>query len=127
MGGSVTDVMSVIHSLSFMVCMVMSPTASDEVISDVEHSIKIFLTSFEKFDAGLQNKKEKPMWVTSYNFPCLLNLPETMRVFGPLPNLWEGGGQGEKVLQLVKPLWNGFRSRWHVNLLDRVLNDMALK
>jgi hypothetical protein len=50
-----------------------------------------------------------------------------MRVFGPLPNLWEGGGQGEKVLQLVKPLWNGFRSRWHVNLLDRVLNDMALK
>jgi hypothetical protein len=36
-----------------MVCMVMSPTASDEVISDVEHSIKKNLTSFEKFDAGL--------------------------------------------------------------------------
>ena len=127
MGGSVTDVLSIIHALSFMVCMVMSPTASDDVISDVERSIKIFLTSFEKFDAGLRNEKEKPMWVTSYNFPCLLNLPQAMQVFSPLPNLWEGGGQGEKVLQLVKPLWNGFWSKWNVNLLDRVLNDMALK
>jgi hypothetical protein len=50
-----------------------------------------------------------------------------MRVFGPLPNLWEGGGQGKKVLQVVKPLWNGFRSKWNVNLLDRVLNDTSLK
>ena len=48
-------------------------------------------------------------------------------MFGPLTNLWEGGGQGEKVLQLIKPLWNGFRRKWHHNILVRVLNDMALK
>jgi hypothetical protein len=53
MGGSVTDVLSIFHALSFMVCMAMSPTASDKAISDVEHAIKICLTSFEKFDAGL--------------------------------------------------------------------------
>ena len=28
---------------------------------------------------------------------CLLNLLGVMADFGPLPNLWEGGDQGEKV------------------------------
>ncbi len=32
-----------------------------------------------------------------------------LQKFGPIRNLWEGGGQGEKVIGLLKPLWNGYR------------------
>jgi hypothetical protein len=51
----------------------------------------------------------KPTWLTSYNFLCLLSLPKTIEEFGPIRNYWEGGAMGEKLIQVVKPLWNGFR------------------
>jgi hypothetical protein len=32
-----------------------------------------------------------------------------MKRFGPMRNLWEGGGQGENIIGTLKPLWYGFR------------------
>jgi hypothetical protein len=65
--------------------------------------------------------------MTSYNFICLLNLPDIVKQFGPLPNLWEGGGQGEKILSKLKPLHCGYRVGWQKNLLINVLDDMAME
>ena len=89
-----------------MVANIMTPVTSNAIILQVELSIKkIFLTVFDKFHAGLRKREQKPTWVTSYNFTCLLNLPDLMHEYGPLLNLWEGGTQGEKNLQQVEPLW----------------------
>ena len=50
-----------------------------------------------------------------------------MHEYGPLLNLWEGGGQGEKILQQVKPLWLGLQKNWQQSILTRMLNERALK
>jgi len=39
----------------------------------------------------------------------------------------EGGGQGEKIISLLKPVWYGFRKNWHKNLLQNVLQQVAIK
>ena len=51
----------------------------------------------------------------------LTNIPDTMHQFGPIHNYWEGGGMGEKLIQLIKPLWNGFQKNWQVNIMDKML------
>ena len=38
-----------------------------------------------------------------------------------------GGGQGEKVLGVIKPHWFGYRKNWQVNLMDKVLRNMAME
>ena len=49
-----------------------------------------------------------------------------LQEFGPLRNLWEGAGQGEKILSLVKPSWIGLRTNWQQNMLDRLLRQTAM-
>jgi hypothetical protein len=62
-----------------------------------------------------------------YNFPCLLNLVEIIRRFGPLRNVWEGGYQGEGYLRKTKrTLSNGLRKNWQVNSMERMLESTAL-
>ena len=36
-----------------------------------------------------------PSWLQHFNFLSLLNLPDTMDLYGPLVNMWEGGNRGE--------------------------------
>ncbi len=57
----------------------------------------------------------------------LLNLPEVLKKYGPIRNLWEGGGQGERVLSVVKPTWGGYRKNWMPSMLDRMLRQMAIE
>jgi len=43
-------------------------------------------------------------------------LPSTMRTYGAITNLWEGGEMGEKYSQRLKPrLKRGLKGNWHVN------------
>jgi hypothetical protein len=44
-----------------------------------------------------------------------------------LQNFWEGGGQGEKVLQLIKPRWNGYRKKWPLHMMNHMLQSISLK
>ena len=37
------------------------------------------------------------------NYISLINLPPMIRRLGPLVNMWDGGGKGEKFVQVVKP------------------------
>jgi hypothetical protein len=41
-----------------------------------------------------------------------------LRDFGPIRNLWEGGGQGEKIIGLLKPSWFGFRKKKALQLVE---------
>jgi hypothetical protein len=126
-GGSVKNVQQMLFSLKVFISHVMDSSLSLEDIGNIERYIKIFLNYFEHFDKGMRKKDDIPTWITSYNFICLTNIPDTMRQFGPIRNYWEGGGMGEKLIQLIKPLWNGFRKNWQVNIMDKMLRQMAIE
>jgi len=125
-GGEVANIHAVVESMKAMVSRLMCRYVTETHVQDVERHIKIFLNSFDAFDRAMRQGEETPTWISSYNFICLTNLPSVLREFGPLRNLWEGGGQGEKILRLVKPTWIGFRKNWQENMLDRLLRQTAI-
>ena len=127
-GGPVTHVLTMVKLLHIMTCNLMTKTIIREVTAvECERLIKLFLSAFDIFDASMRDGTTRnPKWLTSYNFLCLLNLPSCMRRFGPLSNLWEGGGQGEKILSIFKPLHNGFHKKWHKAIMTNALMQMSL-
>jgi len=127
-GSYVPYIFDVLTSLKAMVARIMIKNVTEESINDVDIHIKIFLQCFHRFDITMQKKdvETKPKWLTSYNFISLTNIPNILEQFGPVRNLWEGGGLGEKIIQLMKPTWFGFRKNWQVNMMDRLLKSMAL-
>ena len=125
-GGNVDNVVNVIRAMHAMISRLMRRTVNDEKIRDCERHIHLFLSYFSKFDSDLRGE-QKRTWVRSYNFMSLLNLPDILKKYGPLRNLWEGGGQGERVLSVVKPSWCGYRKNWMPNMLDRMLRQMAVE
>ena len=67
----------------------------------MERHIKIFLSVIHRIDESIKKDnsggieasnttKHVYYWLLKYNFLSLLNLPDTMREYGPLINLWEG-------------------------------------
>ena len=128
-GGSVDHVMLTVRTLNCMVARLMCNVVDKDHIADTERLIKLFLSIFDRFDEGMREALEKkPKWASSYNFLCLLNLPEVMYNYGPLRNLWEGGHQGEGILRFVKSELNmGLRKGWQKSLLVRMLRTKALE
>jgi hypothetical protein len=128
-GATVHETTTLIRAMSNMVSRLMSGCVTESQINDVERSIKIFLTRFCCFDELVypQGPNKKPSWLAKYNFPCLLNLVEIIRRFGPLRNVWEGGYQEEGYLRKTKrTLSNGLRKNWQVNSMERMLESTAL-
>lgn len=125
-GGPVENVLTLISALRSMISRLMVREVTEVYLNDLERHIKIFLNAYELFDLANRTSNSIPSWVSSYNFCCLLNYPQVIKEFGPLRNLWEGGGMGEKVLRLVKPNWYGFKKNWQINKLDQVLRKMAM-
>jgi hypothetical protein len=116
--GPVPDVIDVITSMTAMISRLMATEIDEEHIVQTECRIKVFLNSVAKMDAPLEKKKgnEEPKWLSSYNFVCLLNLPDQMRRYGPLRNLWEGGWNGEGMIGIMKPeMKNGMQRNWPCN------------
>ena len=98
--------------------------------STIDHSVQDFLDLYAKYDALLKATKAaaQPSWVSSYNFLCLLNLPEMAKNYGPLRMFWEGGLQGEAFIKFIKAeVRQGFRTRWHVNGVQRFLQRSTIK
>ena len=67
-GGPVVDVQVMIQCLYQKISVVMSKTIMAATIESADRAIKLFLSSFECIDEQLHQKKEKHMWLMSYNF-----------------------------------------------------------
>ena len=108
----------------------MSMNTKKDDIDKLEAIIRMFLISYDMVDKGLSDK-EIPSFMSQYNFLCLLNIPETMRQYGSMRNMWEGGIVGEGFLRgMKKELKQGMIGNWQVwtlkNLLERDLyNDLV--
>ena len=64
--------------------------------------MRLFLNRFHEFDKAMKATDQKPTWLKSYNFLCLLNLPDTIQEFGPCRRWFEGKWLGERYVSTVK-------------------------
>ena len=126
----VADILRMFFSLNKMISYMMSMNTKKDDIDKLEAIIRMFLISYDMVDKGLSDK-EIPSFMSQYNFLCLLNIPETMRQYGSMRNMWEGGIVGEGFLRgMKKELKQGMIGNWQVwtlkNLLERDLyNDLV--
>ena len=99
-----------------------------KTIPEMELHIKLFLTEFDLLDQQVKIVGAKPKIISSYNFMCLLNLPELTKRFGPLRNLWEGGHKGEGFIRsLKKYLRFGQRTGFETNALTNCYIELGLR
>jgi hypothetical protein len=153
----VEHVEAALTSMVNLLQCVMTPEVTTDSVNKASYAIRIFLSAFDKLDETLRDylgdddssKKETKNTATSdgvvsdvtkklakkniavvssYNFPCLMNLPQTMTMYGPLRDLWEGGPRGEGYLRFAKPLMSqGFRTSWSSHLLNNLQKMQALE
>jgi hypothetical protein len=134
---------NVVVSLFDLWRCLLSEEVTEAVILETEHTIRVFLSCFDDLDAaimlgekrGEKRKKKgnetasrKPSVVSSFNFSCMLNLPDIMRSHGPLRHFWEGKNIGEGFLpDIKKEHTQGIRRNWASNLLKNVFIDRSFQ
>jgi hypothetical protein len=112
-----------VNAMSLMIHMLMSLDMHEDGVTNLEAAIRNFLIKYDNVDRGLM-VKQTPSWVTQYNFLCLLNLPDAIRMYGNIRNLWEGGSDGEGFLRRVKnELKPGLVHQWQKWSLNNLLRD----
>ena len=128
-------ILHLIGSLLAMISSIMKNEASNDTILQTDREIKLFLTNVhivqDHMYFGNQNKEcnnHKTYWLTKYNHLSLLNIPNTIKLFGPLINLWEGSNQGEGYLRFAKPKLTNIHSKnWNTNAHTEILNEISLE
>lgn len=125
----VEDVEKALVAMTRLLQCVMCDSITDEKIMETEYCVRIFLSHFSKLSDSTWtpgDKKQEPKVITSYNLICLMNLPDAMRKYGPMRDLWEGSFRGEGFLRQTKPqMMQGFKPNWHVNLHRNILQEKA--
>ena len=97
----------------------------DNEVNESSRLIRLFLTFLHDHEMSMSIKKKT--WLSSYNFICLLNLPEQIKFLGPIRNRWEGGVRGEGFLCVVKPMVAGTgRANWQRNLLVNLVKYKSM-
>ena len=113
--------LELVTSLNHMISYLLSPNTKYGGIGYIEVIIRKFLIIYDNIDSRM-GKKNQPSWLTQYNFLCLLNLPNVMRQFGSVRNMWEGGVEGEGFLRSYKKeLKNGLKPKWQIYTLKNLL------
>ena len=129
-----------------MVSVAMSKEVNKHTMVELDHKVKAYLSFFHVFQESLQNNlttqrrstqnqningqqqdistNNIPSWLQHFNFLSLLNLPDTMDLYGPLVNMWEGGNRGEGFLRHLKPtITNTVQINWnslaHENIMKK--------
>jgi hypothetical protein len=115
------DALIVIRAFNKMISFLMKTEYDDNDCLRVEIIIIRFLHYYAKFTSTCDSNK-LPSWASHYNFLSLLNIPNQVRMFGPLRLIWEGGTIGEGYLRKVKAELNtGLRKCWQTWLIEHLL------
>ena len=127
-GGHVNNAINLVRSMATMVSLIMTDHTSPNLITKVDHSIRIYLTMAHRFEINQEkDKSRKYNWVSKSNYLSLLNLPRQMELYGPLRLYWEGGYRGEGLIQDIKGIINhGLTSGWQRNTLKKFYNNRSL-
>lgn len=117
------SIIRLVGSMCLMIKTIMSsnPTAHDA--DKLEALTRFFLINYDNVTCG-RTKKDSPPWITHYNMLCLLNLPDVLRKYGSMRNVWEGGMDGESYVKRVKnKLKAGLVYQWQVWAIDSLLKE----
>jgi hypothetical protein len=128
-GSTVDHIRKLILSLSCMVSHLMGMKSSSAgSVNVADRLIHIYLTfAYDHIEAMGLEEESKPAWLASYNFVCLLNIPEQIRLLGPIRNRWEGGARGEGYLRRVKSaVYGTSRKHWDRNLLTNLMQQNTI-
>jgi hypothetical protein len=74
-GGSIDEVILLSQTMGVAVGNIMQQKITNFIVPQTEHCIKLFLSMYHRVDKALLNEGDKPGWLTTYNFLCLLNIP----------------------------------------------------
>ena len=89
--GTNDDLHALIGAMYGMVKSIMIFEQSQHDVDMADFCIKRFLTHLVHCNKTINPDAKNPFWISSYTYPCLLNLPAQMKEFGRLKNVWEGG------------------------------------
>jgi hypothetical protein len=96
-------------------------------IKKVEAVIRLFLIRLDNLDRKIDTSLI-PTWIRQYNNLCLLNIPNIMKKYSTMRNVWEGGVDGESYLRIVKShLRSGMVHDWKSWVLTNLLKDGIYK
>jgi hypothetical protein len=99
---SANEMIEMLQSLVLMVGTLFQKSVHQDCRNILELRIRVFLTRFQRFDEPMRKEGKLPNWLVTYNFMCLLNLPETIQEFGPIRQWYEGKWLGERYVATVK-------------------------
>lgn len=117
------DILQLMEYTCLMIKTVMTPHIKISDIKYLEALIRGFLIYYDKTDMQ-QSKDSKPAWITQSNPLSLLNLPDVMRKYGSVRNIWEGGTDGEAYLKNVKyQLKAGLVNDWQTWCITNLLRN----
>ena len=86
-----------------------------------------FLDCYDEFIRYRTPESGTPIWLSRYNFLCLLNLPHAVDRFGPPRLNYEGSSIGEGFLPFLKPLLKmGMRPNWARAMLTTFYTKRAV-
>jgi hypothetical protein len=116
-----TDITNLFATMNNMITYMMSDKIVKSDIEKLEVFIRMFLICYDIVDQGI-NDESDPSYMRQYNFLCLLNIPSTMREYGCMRNMWEGGIVGEGFLRgMKKELKQGMIGKWQIWTLKNIL------
>ena len=144
-GCNMIDFHHCISSLLAMVSIAMTKKVKKNTAKELDHHVKAYLSFLHVFQFSIRKqsplkKKKKsspvveeenkppkiPCWLQHFNFLSLLNLPETMSLYGPLVNTWEGGNRGEGYLRHLKPMiTNTVRPNWNHLAHENIMKEKS--
>ena len=128
-GGPVELVQEAIMALDDMMSLLMvEQIDGDAYYVELERTIRVFLTRFADLEEKLTKKNVLPSWITAFNCLSLLNLPDIVRLYGPIRNLWEGAWVGEGFLRFAKPaVVHGLRKFWQRSTMNNLMRMKGMQ
>ena len=114
-----THIRNLVYSFSSMLSCMMSRHMDPKVHSELVRHTKIFLNRKHEFDRDMPSDNGMLDWSNKSNFLSLMNICESIPIIGPPLLYWEGGPNGEKAIQMLKPLIHGLVMNWQQNTLLR--------
>jgi hypothetical protein len=119
---NVDEILELVESMCMLLKTVMCLKTTSNDIDHLEAIIRMFLINYDIIDKHLNEGNAS--WITQYNMLCLLNLPNSMRKYGSLRNIWEGGHDGESYIKHVKKqLSAGLVNDWKVWVVTNLLKE----